>query len=364
MSGSGLSCELDLLALGFAQLEVQETLGTALAAFGPVAHHCLGITLDRQIRPTVVVISGKTKMKGWLGHQDSGQMVASSLLALSRFSSMLGLFDRLDVTVNVTSFRSKLFHMKCHFNPEDYLRCVVPFAEANRSLASNRTDAAFAAFRSQLVPEELATRYKDDSVMPHVSNLHAEGPVALDKDDHEIILSGPDGEWRFRHSTSEPILLLCNGDQHRTPVTVSIAKTGAMATDPLQVMLRALERELTRLGFTYFAFHFTPSEGTPDSYRFRVLLRVDVRELKELVPAASGGSFGGNPIRKYVDSGEAAGATGGRMGPSRGGGGGSCGGGCKLHVGSLSVDTRKETLEHIFVKCALQYYILRRIFLH
>ena len=41
----------------------------------------------------------------------------------------------------------------------------------------------------------------------------------------------------------------------------------------------------------------------------------------------------------------------GRDGGSGGGGGGG-GGGCKLYVGSLSFDTRKETLEQSFSKCA------------
>ena len=39
----------------------------------------------------------------------------------------------------------------------------------------------------------------------------------------------------------------------------------------------------------------------------------------------------------------------GRDGGSGGGGGG--GGGAKLYVGSLSFDTRKETLEQVFAKC-------------
>jgi hypothetical protein len=40
----------------------------------------------------------------------------------------------------------------------------------------------------------------------------------------------------------------------------------------------------------------------------------------------------------------------GRDGGSGGGGGG--GGSCKLYVGSLSFDTRKESLEQVFAKCA------------
>ena len=39
-------------------------------------------------------------------------------------------------------------------------------------------------------------------------------------------------------------------------------------------------------------------------------------------------------------------------------------GGCKLYVGNLSFNTCKETLEQSFAKCALQFYILRRIFFH
>jgi len=319
MSTSGSSSErsddVELLADGFAQLEVQETLETVRAAFGPVAVHRFGITLDRQIRPTVVVVSKTTETMGWLEHQDSGQMVASCLLAFSRFSSMFGLLDRSNVAVNVTDARSRCFTMKSHFEPEDYLRCVVPFAEANRSLAFGMTDPLFEAFRLKLVPKTLAKRYAGDSVMPHVSNSHVEELLALDGDGNEIALSGSGGVlWRIRHSSIRPILLLCNDDEHRTPVAISIPKTGAMATGPLQAMLRALEREVTRLGFTYFDFHFTPTEGAPDSYSFRVSMRVDAADLRKIVPAAFGGSFGGEPKRQYAFVGRC-----GRGGQGRGG---------------------------------------------
>ena len=76
-----------------------------------------------------------------------------------------------------------------------------------------------------------------------------------------------------------------------------------MATDPLQAVLRALDTELKRLGFTYFAFHFTPNEGPPDSYCFRVLLRVDGKELKQLVPGAPDDFGYVEPDRDYGNGG-------------------------------------------------------------
>lgn len=137
-------------------------------------------------------------------------------------------------------------------------------------------------------------------MIPHAATLHTEGLVATDSGGNEIVL-GTGGEWRFRHSTRRPILLLCNTDHQ--PVTFSILKAGAMATDPLQAVLRALDTELKRLGFTYFAFHFTPNEGPPDSYCFRVLLRVDGKELKQLVPGASDDFDHVEPDRDYGDRG-------------------------------------------------------------
>ncbi len=237
--------------------------------------HGLGISLHRGVSPTVLIVSGNVDIADWVSRDHCGNLVATGLLAFSRFCSMFDQLGGVDISVAVTDSGTDRFMMKCHFDPAVYRDQVVLWAVKNHGLRPDtcRSDHDFEVFGRKLVPHVLAARYASDSVMPHASDWH-DAPFGAEHDG-----------LCFRHSRSGPVLLLCRNDD--SPLTITIPKDPAAIDGMIQLqhVLQGLDLKARRMGFTYFDFRFTFSEEKTDSYTFFVLLRAGDAELERLVPS-------------------------------------------------------------------------------